>query len=244
MLNKVLDPILFGFAAKNNYQATMKSVTKRNAEEKVGVMCLHNNKYHVVEYIDISEEDMRKTKSETDNTLVYRHGSILVFCFGSEMLKAMLKKTPSERGSDVYHNAWKKVEYWDGGKKVVPTEPNAWKFELFAQNFFKNVHKGRFGLIEVERKDEFAPVKNADKPIEEGVEIDSPISAKLMLLDETTRWLEAAGFTLTEEARNNVELSFLFSYRGERLSELKEKLGTTLIKPGYIDEHMVFHEPK
>ena len=38
MLNKVLDPLFFGFAAVNDYEACMKSVSKRNAEEKVGVL--------------------------------------------------------------------------------------------------------------------------------------------------------------------------------------------------------------
>ena len=39
--------------------------------------------------------------------------------------------------SSLYHKAFKKVEHFDLEKmdKVTPIKENAWKFELFLQNF-------------------------------------------------------------------------------------------------------------
>jgi UDP-N-acetylglucosamine/UDP-N-acetylgalactosamine diphosphorylase len=150
----------------------------------------------------------------------------------------MKSKGAQARGSDVYHKAFKKVSYWNGKEMITPENPNAYKFELFAQNFFRNVPIGQFGVIEVAREDDFAPVKNADFPKEKGIENDSPMSARNMLLCETTRWLLAAGFTLSEEAKNNVEISYLLSYRGENLDRIKEKVGGKFEKPGYVDENL------
>ena len=203
--------MLFGFAAVNDYGAVMKSCVKRNWEEKVGVLATLDGKYHVCEYSDMDDE-LRRAKK--DDTLTYRHGSVLIFAFSTKIFKEMKEKSASERGSDVYHKAFKKVSYWDGKELVTPENPNAYKFELFAQNFFRNVPIGNFGVIEVAREDDFAPVKNADFPIGQGIENDSPMSARNMLLAETTRWLLAAGFSLSEQAKNNIEISYLLSYRG------------------------------
>lgn len=59
VLNKVLDPLFFGFMKQGNLEAAMKTCSKRNAEEKVGVVAKLNGKYHVAEYSEISEEMMR-----------------------------------------------------------------------------------------------------------------------------------------------------------------------------------------
>ena len=59
----------------------------------------------------------------------------------------------------------------------------------------RNVTEGKLGVIEVRREEEFAPVKNADSP--DKIEVDSPASAREMILAEATRWLESAGFELS-----------------------------------------------
>jgi UDP-N-acetylglucosamine pyrophosphorylase len=66
-----------------NLEAAMKTCSKRNAEEKVGVVATLDGKYHVAEYSEISETMMRQPVSESDPTLAYRHGSILIFGFST-----------------------------------------------------------------------------------------------------------------------------------------------------------------
>jgi UDP-N-acetylglucosamine/UDP-N-acetylgalactosamine diphosphorylase len=49
--------------------------------------------------------------------------------------------------------------------------------------------KEKFGLIEVSREEEFAPVKNAP-----GEKTDTPESARKLYLDRDRRWLTKHGF--------------------------------------------------
>ena len=66
----------------------------------------------------------------------------------------------------------------------------------------------------MQREDEFAPVKNADLP--DKIETDSPASAREMLFDQATRWLNEMGFTLSEEAHNKVEISHMINLREKK----------------------------
>jgi len=111
---------------------------------------------------------------------------------------------------------------------------------------------GKLGVIDVKREEEFAPVKNADLP--DKLEVDSPSSARDMLLTEASKWLTAAGFELKPEAENKIEISFSLTYRGNELigqnepteifNNIKKSLEgkTTFSDPGYIDEKGNFHK--
>lgn len=84
----------------------------------------------------------------------------------------------NSEANSLYHRAFKKVEFWDlkTNQKVTPVKENAWKFELFLQNFMSSVPSGKLGVLEVDRNFEFAPIKNADLPDQTAV--DSPASAR------------------------------------------------------------------
>ena len=56
---------------------------------------------------------------------------------------------------------------------MKPTSPNGYKFELFIHSFINFCEDGEFGILQVEREEEFAPVKNA-----EGTHVDSPNTAR------------------------------------------------------------------
>ena len=55
-------------------------------------------------------------------------------------------------------------------KTVVPTTENAWKFELFLHDKLQAVD--RLGILAIDRRLEFAPIKNA-----EGSASDTPSQA-------------------------------------------------------------------
>lgn len=64
------DPLLFGFHAKKQADVTVKSVSRINSEEKVGVLVVENGKTAVKEYSEIS------TSSDT-----YSIANISLYCF-------------------------------------------------------------------------------------------------------------------------------------------------------------------
>ena len=97
-----------------------------------------------------------------------------------------------------HHVAKKKVKYYDAnrGELITPSEINAYKFELFLFDVFALVKPEKFGLIEVKREEEFAPVKNAP-----GTMDDSPDTARELMASLHQIWFENQGVRFD---RNNL----------------------------------------
>ena len=115
------------------------------------------------------------------------------------------------------HVAKKKIPCLDAaGALVTPEAPNGVKLELFIFDTFP--HSAKLVALQVERADEFAPVKNAP-----GSKSDSPDTARLLFSSLCRSRLLAAGATLGGEADALVELSPLASYQGEGLGAYKKK---------------------
>jgi len=79
---------------------------------------------------------------------------------------------------DAYHVAKKAVPYWDDEKKALVKpeggKKNGVKFELFIFDAFPHIKEGGFGLMEVSREEEFAPIKNKNEPNQ----VDTPDTAR------------------------------------------------------------------
>jgi len=84
VLNKVLDPVQIGFTHKQQLQTSLKAVSKRTAEEKVGVIGKKNGRYQVVEYSEFPA--MKSGERLADDSLKFKHGNILVFVVRSDFL--------------------------------------------------------------------------------------------------------------------------------------------------------------
>lgn len=112
----------------------------------------------------------------------------------------------------MYHKHLRKVAVWieEQQKADVPEKENAYKFELFVHNCLEFVDKEKFGLLVVERDDEFAPVKNAP-----GSEVDSPDTARALLTQLHIKWLTLAGGQF--EGEGDFEIDNLLTYDGEGL---------------------------
>jgi len=221
VLNRLLDPLYFGFTAKNQLQAAMKSVVKRDAREPVGVVVKKrvgsSLKYDIVEYSEIGEADVTAI-DEATGELKFNLGNILVFVLKADKLLELANKT--ETLNTLYHVAFKRNSYWEGTQQVKPAAPNSYKFELFLHNFLPFCE--RLGVMRVKREEEFAPVKNA-----EGV--DSPQSARELVFAQSRRWLAKAGIDVGDRP---VEVDVLLSYEGEGLE------GVT-VEPGKGPLHVI-----
>ena len=88
----------------------------------------------------------------------------------------------------LYHTAHKNLSIFDtkNGKTYKTT---AYKFELFLHNFLPFCKKGKFGVVTVDREDEFAPVKNANDPDGKTIVKDSPMEAKFLLMKQHHIWI-------------------------------------------------------
>ncbi len=171
-----VDPLFLGFHLRKESLISSKSVLKTDPGEKVGAFARVNDRFAIVEYSELTEQQAHEVNS--DGTLAFGHGSIAAHCIDMEFAREM-----AEQGLP-YHRARKKVPHVDAnGELVAPVEPNATKFERFLFDAIPRAPRSM--VMETRRWEEFSPLKNA-----EGV--DSPVSVRRDLQALSRGWYERA----------------------------------------------------
>lgn len=151
VLQKMADPVFLGAAIDSGCVCGSKVVAKAEPNEKVGVLCLEDGKPSIVEYYEMTDE-MINSRDE-NGRLLYNYGVILNYLFDVKTLtRIMSENMPT-------HVVEKKIPYIDDNAELVkPEEPNGYKFETLVLDM---IHMMDNCLsFEVERKKEFAPIKN------------------------------------------------------------------------------------
>ncbi|UUZ92798.1 UDPGP type 1 family protein [Paenibacillus sp. P25] len=198
-LIRIADPLFVGAAVHYNHPIATKVAEKAYPEEKVGILCLRNDRPAVVEYTDVPEELMYLTDSA--GRLTYGLGNLSIHLFRTDFI---------ERHADAnlpYHAAHKAVKTIDGqGLLVQPATPNAYKFEKFIFDFFPLAE--RMTVLKIRREEEFAPVKNKEGQ-------DSPATARRLVLDLHKRWLLEAGASPSLLEGRDIEISPSIPIRGK-----------------------------
>ncbi|MEC5126385.1 UDPGP type 1 family protein [Verrucomicrobiales bacterium BCK34] len=211
-LVRCIDPAFIGFHIMTNSDLSSKMVPKAYAEEKVGVFCQKDGEALVVEYSDLP--DKLATEQDENGELRFRAGSIAIHIF-SRAFVHRLGRGKDDTAKLPFHLAHKKVPFIDlNGDLQEPTEPNAYKFEMFV--FDALPFAANPTIIETARADDFSPVKNA-----EGV--DSAQTCRDDQLRQFARWAAAAGIDIETDETGlppfAFEVSPLFADNGERFVE-------------------------
>ncbi|KIX07686.1 uncharacterized protein Z518_02340 [Rhinocladiella mackenziei CBS 650.93] len=224
-LVKVADPVFIGFSSSKDVDIATKVVRKRAANEPVGLIVQKNGKPDVVEYSEIDKE-MAEAKDSSER-LKFRAANIVNHYYSFRFLESIEEwahKLP-------HHVAKKKIPYMntESRETVRPDKPNGIKLEQFVFDVFPLIGMDKFACLEVERKEEFSPLKNARGSAE-----DNPDTSKQDIMDQGARWLRAAGATVVSEGSGTgVEVSPLISYGGEGLDYLN---GREIRAPAVIEK--------
>ncbi len=186
-LVSVMDPTFIGVhvaSDDSSGEMSSKMVAKANAAEKVGVFCRRGGRTVVVEYSDLP--DALSEATNDDGSLRFAAGSIAIHLLSVAFVKRL---TGGDSFALPFHRALKKVAYLDldTGNVVEPAEPNAIKLETFV---FDALDFAKASIVlETDRADEFAPIKNASGN-------DSPATSHRLQSNRAGRWLTAAGVTV------------------------------------------------
>ncbi|KAI0323003.1 nucleotide-diphospho-sugar transferase [Amylostereum chailletii] len=217
-LVRVADPAFLGYCISKQADCAAKVVPKASPTESVGVVARRGDKYSVVEYSEISKEQAERR--DASGELAFRAGNIANHFYTTQFLK----EVEAFEDQLAFHIARKKIPHVDfaTGKSVKPTSPNGMKLELFVFDVFPFTK--RFAVLEVARKEEFSPLKNAP-----GTGSDDPETSRHDLLSQHRRFLEAAGAKVAEGVE--IELSPLVTYAGEGLESVK---GKTFTRSGIV----------
>ena len=212
-LVKPADPTFVGYCIQQNADCGNKVLWKTSPNEKVGVVASKSGKPCIVEYSDISKE-MSERKGP-DGRLIFGAGNICNHFYTLDFMENVIVPNLG----NMYHVARKKIPYYDENTKttVKPTSNNGIKLESFIFDVFplsKNM-----AILDVERTEEFAPVKNPP-----GSDSDSPDTARALFSDVAKQWVTKAGATLVGDVNSDMcEVSPLTSYNGEGLESMKGK---------------------
>lgn len=178
-LCRIADPAFIGAHLEAGAEASTKVVRKVDPSEKIGLVVEREGKATVIEYSELSRPEQERR--DESGQLVFRAGNTAIHAWSVAFFQRLV-----DAGYELpYHVARKAVpQVGPDGVVSTPDEPNAIKFETFIFDLLPEA-KGHVAF-EVERAEEFEPLKNKSGPY-------SPATVRRAQSERAARWLERAG---------------------------------------------------
>jgi UDP-N-acetylglucosamine/UDP-N-acetylgalactosamine diphosphorylase len=181
-LVKPFDPLFIGLHAKAGSEMSTKVASKVDDFERVGNVCMHEGRVVVIEYSNFPDELARA--KNPDGSRRFNVGNLAIHLLDVGFVDRII----AQKFELPYRSAEKTVTWMDeNGFQRSPSTPNAIKLETFVFDALPLAKNPL--LLEVDRAEEFSPVKNAKG-------VDSVESAIGDQIRRAARWLEAAGVTI------------------------------------------------
>jgi len=203
------DPVFLGFHHLARAQMSSKTILKREPEEPIGAFVRVGGKLAVIEYSDLTPEQMREKTA--DGALVYGLGSPAMHVIDVDFVRDETRdglKLP-------FHLARKSAACLnENGELIKPKDKNVYKFETFIFDALQDTE--RSVILETRREREFSPVKNATGK-------DSAETCRRDMSRFFAKWLETAGVNVPRDAegqpRHPIEISPLYALDRAELAE-------------------------
>lgn len=226
---KVADPRFIGYHVLRNAEMSSKIIRKNSLREAVGVHCICDGKYRVIEY---SELDIYPQLLELnpDGSIKFYAGNPAMHIITIDFVKKVylqFKEFP-------WHRAHKKIPYIDNsGNFVKPDKPNGYKFETFIFDALRFISHPPVAL-EIQREGEYTPIKQLTG--ENSVE-----SARNSMTQMWKKWLKKNGYEISHCLNDKdffIEISPLFALTEDEFSEKSKNFKWKIPSNSFaIDEH-------
>ena len=175
ILAPIDDTVLVGLQESRNADIVTKVLRKVSPQEKVGHLVCVNGKDQIVEYVDVTKEQL-ELKDE-NGELIFNWGSPAMHAFSLDFFRRL----KNEKVFLPFHQSKKIVKAYRDG---VVQDTEAYKHEKFIFDLLPlaNRHIG----LEIKREDEFSPIKNISG-------VDSIDTALELYSNRNKRWLNKVG---------------------------------------------------
>ena len=220
-LVKIADPLFIGAHIDAGAEMSSKVVKKAGPDEKVGIIGLIDGRLGCIEYSELSEIELQER--DPDGRLRFNSANIAVHMINRKFVE---KLNQQDGFSLPWHFAIKNIECLQAGANgLVEKEIKGIKFELFI--FDALAFACRPVTMEVERMEEFAPVKNRTG-------VDSPDTAQKAMISRHLNWLKSSGEIQNIPDDLIVEVSPLYAI-DEEMFRKKFTASTSLYSPLYLE---------
>lgn len=192
---RAIDPLFIGLhaaAEDSSGEMSSKMLPKTGPFEKLGNFCRVDGRTMIIEYSDLP--DALAEQRDENGELRFGAGSLAIHCIGVDFVKRL--NTDPAGFALPFHRADKKVAHIDlnTGQLVEPTQPNGVKLETFVFDALPLCEQSI--ILETDRVEEFAPIKNLSG-------VDSAESSKALQIERAARWLESVGVEIPRDAQGN-----------------------------------------
>lgn len=214
-LTKTLDPLFIGvniLKGKGEDQMSAKVIKRTDPFEKMGNFLNYKKRPMMIDYMELPEEN--KTLKNDKEELVYCASNVLDYMISVSFLKKVLMdESKFNKLINEFHPLKKKFEITENiNGNVVKKTIDGVKFEIFYNSIFEFAEEGGLLLLEVERDQEYAPIKNHDNE-----PTMNPTITRKKLSNFYKQWYIKSGGQLHLNEDVLMEISFLISYDGEDL---------------------------
>lgn len=221
------DPYFIGYHCLRNGRMSSKVHRKRAPREAVGVHCLCDGVYHVIEY---SELDLYPQLLETgpDGNVIHYAGNPAIHVLDVGFIEELY----ADFAHFPWHRAHKKTPHLDdSGALVEPDRPNAYKFETFIFDALRFTGHPPIAL-EISNIGEYTPIKQFDGD-------NSVVAARRCQNILWAEWIEAAGGSVPRGADGapaiDIEISPLFARTKVQFIARSAGKDCRLTRGAYID---------
>jgi len=191
---KVADPYFIGHHLLRGAEMSSKNHRKNDVREAVGVHCLCDGQYRVIEYteLDIYPQLLETTP---DGRVLHAAGNPAIHILSVDFVERVCQHYELFP----WHRAHKKIPYInEDGVLVQPQKPNGYKFETFVFDALRFIRHDPV-CVEIERAGEYTPIKS--------FEGDNSVTAAWDAMRAYwAEWLEAAGCAIPRDAAGKVAI--------------------------------------
>lgn len=178
---RVADPCFIGHHVMRDGEMSSKVHRKNEVREAVGVHCLCDGQYRVIEYtaLDIYPQLL---ETNPDGSPRYYAGNPAIHIINTDFIQRVY----DDYDQFPWWRAHKKITHLDAsGSLVKPEEPNGYKFETFVFDALRFISHAPIAL-ELKRLGEYTPIKQFEGK-------NSVQAAWAAMGEFWGQWLEAAG---------------------------------------------------